>query len=91
MKREVYEKIVKAAGIVAGDMVLVQYWMGETFSEDVAFLQAEIAKAGATPMMVVQNINVSQLINEIASSPVSAELNPLEASGCDSKRPPFLA
>ncbi|SCX10102.1 Thermophilic metalloprotease (M29) [Lachnospiraceae bacterium YSD2013] len=67
MKREVYEKIVKAAGIAAGDMVLVQYWMGETFSEDVAFLQAEIAKAGATPMMVVQNINVSQLINENAT------------------------
>jgi leucyl aminopeptidase (aminopeptidase T) len=67
MKQETYKKIVKAAGIQAGDMVLVQYWMGESFSEDIAFLQAEIAAAGATPVMVVQNIAISQLINENAT------------------------
>ena len=67
MKRDVYKKIVKASGIAAGDLVLIQYWMGESFSNDIAFLQAEIAAAGATPMMVVQNINVSQMINENAS------------------------
>ncbi len=64
MKKEVYSSIIKASGIEKGDLVLVQYWMQETFSEDIAFLQAEIAKAGATPVMVVQNINVSQAINE---------------------------
>ena len=67
MKQETYKKIVKAAGIQAGDMVLVQYWMRESFSEDIAFLQAEIAAAGATPVMVVQNIAISQLINENAT------------------------
>lgn len=64
MKIETYKKIVKAAGIEAGDLVLVQYWMEDTFSDDVAFLQAEIAAAGATPVMVVQNLKISQLINE---------------------------
>ena len=64
MKIEVYKKIVKAAGIEAGDLVLVQYWMEDSFSDDIAYLQAEIAAAGATPVMVVQNIKVSQLINE---------------------------
>ena len=67
MKIETYKKIVKAAGIQEGDLVLVQYWMEDTFSDDVAFLQAEIAAAGATPVMVVQNIKVSQLINENAT------------------------
>ena len=67
MKQETYKKIVKAAGIEQGDLVLVQYWMGDKFSEDVAFLQAEIAAAGATPVMVVQNIAISQLINENAT------------------------
>lgn len=64
MKRETYKKIVNAAGIKAGDLVLVQYWMNETISEDAGFLQAEISAAGATPMMVVQNLKLSQLINE---------------------------
>ena len=64
MKTELYKKIVKAAKIEAGDMVLVQYWMEENFSDDVAFLQAQIAAAGATPVMVVQNLKISQLINE---------------------------
>lgn len=62
MKRETYKKIVNAAGIKAGDLVLVQYWMNETISEDAGFLQAEIAAAGATPVMVVQNLKLSQLI-----------------------------
>lgn len=68
MKTEIYEKIVKAAGIVAGDMVLVQYWMDETFGEDAGALQAAIAEIGATPVMVVQNIKVSQAINEHATA-----------------------
>ena len=67
MKIETYKKIVKAAGIQAGDLVLIQYWMEDSFSDDVAFLQAEIAAAGATPVMVVQNIKISQLINENAT------------------------
>ncbi|WP_026527881.1 aminopeptidase [Butyrivibrio sp. VCD2006] len=67
MKIEVYKKIVKAAGIEAGDLVLVQYWMEDSFSDDIAYLQAQIAAAGATPVMVVQNIKVSQLINENAT------------------------
>lgn len=64
MKRESYKKIVEASGIKAGNLVLVQYWMNETISEDAGFLQAEIAAAGATPVMVVQNLELSQLINE---------------------------
>ena len=64
MKRDTYKKIIKAAGIEAGDLVLVQYWMEDTISDDAAFIQAEIAAAGATPVMVVQNIKVSQMINE---------------------------
>ena len=64
MKTEIYRKIVKAAGIVPGDLVLIQYWMEESFSEDIGFLQAEIAAAGATPVMVVQKLSISQLINE---------------------------
>ena len=67
MKMETYKKIVKAAGIQEGDLVLIQYWMEDSFSDDVAFLQAEIAAAGATPVMVVQNIKISQLINENAT------------------------
>ncbi|WP_026493531.1 aminopeptidase [Butyrivibrio sp. XPD2002] len=67
MKMDIYKKIVKAAGIMTGDMVLIQYWMEESFSDDVAFLQAEIAAAGATPVMVVQNLKISQMINENAT------------------------
>lgn len=64
MKRDTYCAIIKASGIEKGDMVLIQYWMGEQMSEDIAFIQAEIAALGATPVMVVQNIAISQLINE---------------------------
>ena len=64
MKRETYCSIIKATGIERGDLVLVQYWMGEEISEDVGFLQAEIAAVGATPMLVIQNLAMSQLINE---------------------------
>ena len=68
MKRETYRKIVAAAGIETGDLVLIQYWMNDSFSEDIAFLQAEIAAAGATPVMVVQNLKISQLVNENATA-----------------------
>ena len=67
MKRDTYKKRVAAAGIETGDLVLIQYWMNDSFSEDIAFLQAEIAVAGATPVMVVQNLKISQLINENAT------------------------
>ena len=67
MKRETYKKIIGAAGINTGDLVLIQYWMNDTFSEDIGFLQAEIAAAGATPVMVVQNLGISQLVNENAT------------------------
>ena len=68
MKREIYKKIIAAAGIKTGDLVLVQYWMNDEFSDDIAFLQAEIAAAGATPVMVVQNLKISKLINENATA-----------------------
>lgn len=64
MKRETYCSIIKASGIERGDLVLVQYWMGEQISEDVGFLQAEIAAVGATPVLVLQNLTMNQLINE---------------------------
>ncbi|MBO4213776.1 MAG: aminopeptidase [Lachnospiraceae bacterium] len=64
MKTEIYAKIVKAAGIKPGDLVLVQYWMEEQLGEDAGYLQAAIAAAGATSMMVVQNLTISQLVNE---------------------------
>lgn len=64
MKRNVYSGIIKAAQIKKGDLVLIQYWMDQSFSEDIGFLQAEIAAAGATPVLVVQNLLASQLLNE---------------------------
>ncbi|WP_026524987.1 aminopeptidase [Butyrivibrio sp. MB2005] len=67
MKRDTYKKIVAASSIETGDLVLIQYWMNDSFSEDIGFLQAEIAAAGATPVMVVQNLSISQLINENAT------------------------
>ena len=67
MKRDTYKKIVAAAGIKPEDLVLIQYWMNDSFSDDIGFLQAEIAAVGATPVMVVQNLKMSQLINENAT------------------------
>ncbi len=64
MKRNVYSGIIKAAKIEKGDLVLIQYWMDQSFSEDIGFLQAEIAAVGATPILVVQNLRISQLVNE---------------------------
>lgn len=64
MKRDTYCGIIKAAGIEKGDFVLIQYWMNDAFSEDIGYLQAELAAAGATVMLVVQNIKLSQLLNE---------------------------
>ena len=64
MKRSTYCGIVKAAGIGKGDLVLIQYWMNEAFSEDIRFLQAEVAAAGATPVLVIQNLELSQALNE---------------------------
>lgn len=61
MERETYRNIMKASGIERGDLVLVQYWMGEQISEDVGFLQAEIAAVGATPVLVLQNLTMSRL------------------------------
>ena len=64
MKIETYKNIIEVCGIAKGDLVLVQYWMGEHISQDVEFLQAEIAAAGATPMLVVQKTSMNQRINE---------------------------
>lgn len=64
MKVEIYEKIVKAAGIKANDLVLVQYWMEDSISEDAANLQAAISGAGAAPIMLIQNLAISQKIGE---------------------------
>lgn len=64
MKKSTYRSIIKAAGIERGDLVLIQYWMGENFSDDIAYIQAEIAAIGASPVLVVQNLALSQLLNE---------------------------
>lgn len=64
MKRETYRSIVKASGIEKGDLVLIQNWMEDTISEDVGYLQAEIAAVGATPILMIQNLKISQLVNE---------------------------
>lgn len=64
MKRDTYCSIIKASGIEKGDLVLIQYWMEDKISVDVGYLQAEIAAVGATPILILQNLTINQLVNE---------------------------
>lgn len=67
MNREVYDKIVKASGIQAGDLVVIQYWAEDCLKEDVISLQAAVAKQGATPLMLMQSVKLNQQIFENAT------------------------
>lgn len=66
MNRELYNKLIQAAEIKAGSLVLVQYWGEDLLAEDITNIQTALVQNGCTPVLFVQSRNQNQEIFSVA-------------------------
>lgn len=62
MNRETYSKLINAAEIKQGSIVLVQYWGENLMSEDITNIQAALVQNGCTPVLLIQSREQNQVI-----------------------------